>query len=274
MNKKLYKLCRTLVLGCLLVGLISVTDPTMAALSLLYDQEGDVLNPTGITFDGAVDEGSFRNLQLEYGNMQITVRYVDGSRSYMTQHHCSFRGRTTIPGLVYIKSSNEAERSKYRQELATLASSCSTWNNRWPENKPRGKAVSWDLWVEDGWRNTSNRSIWEFNRLELPAQADKGCSTSVIENISFGVLGLGDSVNTSSGRLSAVCTSMADVSVSVNNNMVLENADGSVISFDRVQNSAVTPGAPTIISITAHLVKGPLHPGSYLWSAPVLVTYD
>lgn len=272
MNKKLYSpLGRLLGLFYLVAAIIvSRISFAMPELLLEYGPDGPVVK--GVTISASDLDPSLNHERMGLSKMgyEVSLTHEGNWAGLTSTFHCYELGQTEVPARTYKNTENPYVKQRYEEHLTRYVGECSKW-------RPRGEIhnlpiSSWTLKVMDGFYD-SNKSVWWWDKMPLNTP-DSACTTTVTDTIDFGNISPNSQDLSVSGSLTIVCNMNASVTVKVNGNSNLTSVDGSIISFDRVKKLAVMAETPTLIPIRSTMINGPKSPGSYMWFAPVIVSYD
>lgn len=273
MNKKLYSPLGRL-LGSLLIVAVMCFSQSVFALPELKIEHG----PNGPVVYGVRLFASDLDPSLNYRQQLVSPVYMvvlhqrqTGGGAITSTYVCDIRGRTNVPGEIYKKTKDPNVKRQYEDDLVQFVNYCSQWRRDGIiHNLP---VLGWTLYVQDGYWGTSDHSLWAWEYMPLSPN-DNTCTTSVTDTIDFGNISPNSQNGSASGSLTIVCNINVNVTVIVNENSNLISMDGSIISFDRVNKMAVMAETPTVVPIRSTMINGPKSPGSYMWFAPVIVSYD
>lgn len=174
-------------------------------------------------------------------------------------------------------------RRQYLEKVVEDIRSCSPWVLEGSNPPPNAEEVkTWVMSYTDGWydratgyRSGINLPYLPFNTGTTPPPSTD-CLAHKLIDFNFGTVPqkITSSPPSARGSIFLRCSKPTGVTIEINGGEDLVNRDHSRIHFEYPQYVELEGEIPISVKPYAEMISPPAKPGSYLWSIPVVITFD
>ncbi|EKE6106984.1 hypothetical protein OWA38_001023 [Vibrio cholerae] len=201
-----------------------------------------------------------------------------------TSYVCESHAPKNIVSAEDPKLSIPEIRNRYFEQAVEAIRSCSPWVLFGNQTPPaHAEDITWwqiyytDEYPEDpamGYVTGVYLNVTGFNEGTNPPHND--CVAHKLIDFKFGTvpLKLTSSPPRARGSIFLRCSKPTGVTIKINGGENLVNKDHSEIHFEYPQYVELEGDIPISVKPYAEMISPPAKPGSYVWSSPVVITFD